>query len=68
MQAASRWNFGFFTTAGDAGDSKLGTVRALQMEFETTVSVLIHDTQFVAASPKGGESENGLGSLRAQGP
>ncbi|WWD17189.1 hypothetical protein CI109_101627 [Kwoniella shandongensis] len=34
---ASRWNFAFFTNGGGFGeDEKLGSVRALQMEFETT--------------------------------
>ncbi|OCF38717.1 survival factor 1 [Kwoniella heveanensis CBS 569] len=33
---ASRWNFAFFTTAGGEEDAKLGGVRAIQMEFETT--------------------------------
>ncbi|WWC89211.1 uncharacterized protein L201_004129 [Kwoniella dendrophila CBS 6074] len=33
---ASRWNFAFFTTAPKAEDFKLGVVRAVQMEFETT--------------------------------
>ncbi|WWC70096.1 uncharacterized protein I206_104043 [Kwoniella pini CBS 10737] len=33
---ASRWNFAFFTTAPGAEDPKLGAVRAVQMEFETT--------------------------------
>ncbi|ORY32787.1 oxidative stress survival, Svf1-like protein [Naematelia encephala] len=33
---ASRWNFAFFTTGGGHPDGELGTVRALQMEFETT--------------------------------
>ncbi|WVQ80796.1 hypothetical protein IAT38_002901 [Cryptococcus sp. DSM 104549] len=32
---ASRWNFAFFTTAGGE-EGKLGSVRAIQMEFETT--------------------------------
>ncbi|WVO16105.1 hypothetical protein L204_103772 [Cryptococcus depauperatus] len=32
---ASRWNFGFFTTAPGEEDAKLGSVRAIQMEFET---------------------------------
>lgn len=38
-QLASRWNFGFFTSGGGKAESKLGSVRAVQMEFETTVSV-----------------------------
>ncbi|WVR06944.1 hypothetical protein IAU60_003980 [Kwoniella sp. DSM 27419] len=33
---ASRWNFAFFTTVGGQDDAKLGGVRAIQMEFETT--------------------------------
>src|SRR4051794_33678382 len=38
VQVAARWNFAFFTTGGGRELSKLGTVRAVQMEFETTVS------------------------------
>jgi hypothetical protein len=38
LQIASRWNFAFFTTGGGSEESKLGAVRAIQMEFETTVS------------------------------
>ncbi|WWC94309.1 hypothetical protein V866_001151 [Kwoniella sp. B9012] len=33
---ATRWNFAFFTTTPGADDPKLGGVRAVQMEFETT--------------------------------
>ncbi|RSH87266.1 putative cell survival pathways protein [Saitozyma podzolica] len=35
---ASRWNFAYFTSGGGFEDSKLGTVRAVQMEFSTTDS------------------------------
>lgn len=38
-QAAARWNFAFFSSK-DAGD-KLGAVRAIQMEFTTTVCSLV---------------------------
>jgi hypothetical protein len=38
IQLASRWNFGFFTSGGGKAESKLGSVRAVQMEFSTTVS------------------------------
>lgn len=38
---ASRWNFAFFTTGGgNPEDEKLGHVRAVLMEFETTVGFL----------------------------
>ncbi|KAL7421646.1 putative cell survival pathways protein [Cryptotrichosporon argae] len=33
---ASRWNFCFFTSGGGNAESNLGSVRAVQMEFETT--------------------------------
>lgn len=33
---ASRWNFAFFTSAQGIEDEKFGSVRAIQMEFETT--------------------------------
>ncbi|KAK4687327.1 hypothetical protein P7C73_g2785, partial [Tremellales sp. Uapishka_1] len=33
---ASRWSFAFFTSGGGKEKSKLGDVRAIQMEFETT--------------------------------
>ncbi|OXH41948.1 survival factor 1 [Cryptococcus neoformans] len=33
---ASRWNFCFFSTAPGQDEEKLGSVRAFQMEFETT--------------------------------
>lgn len=36
---ASRWNFCYFTTGGGQAAGELGTVRAVQMEFETTVGV-----------------------------
>lgn len=36
-QIASNWNFAFFTTGGGEPESELGSVRAIQMEFETTV-------------------------------
>ena len=38
FKLASRWNFAFFTSGGGNEESKLGSVRAVQMEFETTVS------------------------------
>ncbi len=34
---ATRWNFCYFTSGGGEQESELGTVRAVQMEFETTV-------------------------------
>ncbi|KAI9639430.1 oxidative stress survival, Svf1-like protein [Dioszegia hungarica] len=52
--AASRWNFGFFTTAGDVADSKLGRVRALQMEFETT-------DYYGPTGPKSGRTKVNMG-------
>jgi hypothetical protein len=33
---ARRWNFTYFTTGGTAEKSELGSVRAVQMEFQTT--------------------------------
>jgi len=54
--AASRWNFGFFTTAGEAGDSKLGTVHALQMEFETT-------DHYGPKGPKSGRTKVNVGVI-----
>ncbi|ORX36571.1 oxidative stress survival, Svf1-like protein [Kockovaella imperatae] len=35
---ATRWNFAFFSSGGGKEESKLGSVRAVQMEFETTDS------------------------------
>lgn len=37
QQIASNWNFAFFTSGGGEPESELGSVRAIQMEFETTV-------------------------------
>lgn len=39
MQIARRWNFTYFTTGGTQEKSELGSVRAVQMEFQTTVSL-----------------------------
>lgn len=38
QQVASRWNFAFFTSGGGQPSSEFTNVRAIQMEFETTVS------------------------------
>jgi hypothetical protein len=38
FKVASRWNFAFFTSGGGQPSSDFTNVRAIQMEFETTVS------------------------------
>lgn len=37
---ASSWNFAFFASNGGNEESELGSVRAIQMEFTTTVRFL----------------------------
>jgi hypothetical protein len=53
---ASRWNFAFFTTGGGREVSKLGTVRAVQMEFETT-------DDYGAQGPKSGRIKTNIGAV-----
>jgi len=53
---AARWNFAFFTTGGGRELSKLGTVRAVQMEFETT-------DDYGAQGPKSGRIKTNIGAV-----
>ena len=57
VQLASRWNFCFFTSGGGNKDSELGSVRAVQMEFETTVGY-----NFVSLASRPGEPASSLES------
>ncbi|WRT66479.1 uncharacterized protein IL334_003438 [Kwoniella shivajii] len=53
---ASRWNFAFFTTPHGADDAKLGKVRAVQMEFETT-------DDYGPKGPKSGRTKVNIGAV-----
>lgn len=53
---ASRWNFAFFTTGGGREKTKLGDVRAVQMEFETT-------DDYGAQGPKSGRIKTNIGAV-----
>ncbi|ODO09873.1 hypothetical protein I350_02095 [Cryptococcus amylolentus CBS 6273] len=53
---ASTWNFAFFTTAPGQEDEKLGAVRAIQMEFETT-------EDYGPKGPKSGQTKVNIGCV-----
>ncbi|KAH8086833.1 oxidative stress survival, Svf1-like protein [Filobasidium floriforme] len=53
---ASRWNFAFFTTTQASEDEKLGSVRAIQMEFETP-------DNYGAKGPKSGRVKSNIGCI-----
>ncbi|KAK1924293.1 oxidative stress survival, Svf1-like protein [Papiliotrema laurentii] len=53
---ASRWNFAFFTSGGGKEESKLGAVRAIQMEFETTDA-------YGPTGPKSGRTKVNIGTV-----
>lgn len=53
---ASRWNFAFFSTAPGKEDEKLGSVSAIEMEFET-----IDD--YGAKGPKSGRVKSNIGVI-----
>jgi hypothetical protein len=56
VQVASRWNFAFFTTTQASEDEKLGSVRAIQMEFETP-------DNYGAKGPKSGRVKSNIGCI-----
>jgi hypothetical protein len=56
FQVASRWNFAFFTTTQGAEDERLGSVRAIQMEFETP-------DNYGSKGPKSGRVKCNIGCI-----
>ncbi|KAK8864504.1 hypothetical protein IAR55_001754 [Kwoniella newhampshirensis] len=57
---ASRWNFAFFTSGGGFEEGKLGSVRAVQMEFETT-------DDYGPSGPKSGRTKVNVGAVYTSG-
>jgi hypothetical protein len=53
---AARWNFAFFTTTQGSEDERLGSVRAIQMEFETP-------DNYGAKGPKSGRVKCNIGCI-----